>query len=104
MASSTSTSNKLVESALVASPELAENLRALTAVRELVAGLPRDAGADISPEVMRRIRGLNRSRSLLSSIASLGRAGAASRGRRGDLHARRGDHVDRRGHVSPAAA
>jgi hypothetical protein len=55
-----------VESALVASPELAENLRALAGVRELVAGLHRDACVDISPEVMRRIRGLSRSRSLLS--------------------------------------
>ena len=57
---------QVVESALVASPELAENLRALAAVRELVAGLPREACADISPQVMRRIRGLNRSRSLFT--------------------------------------
>jgi hypothetical protein len=57
---------QLVESALVASPALAENLRGLAAVRELVAGLHRDACADVSPAVMRRIRGLNRSRSPLS--------------------------------------
>jgi hypothetical protein len=57
---------QLVESALVASPALAENLRGLAAVRELVAGLHRDACADVSPAVMRRIRGLNRSRSLFS--------------------------------------
>jgi anti-sigma factor RsiW len=61
-----SNQQQAVESALVASPELAENLRVLAAVRELVAGLPRDACADVSPEVMRRIRGLNRSRSPLS--------------------------------------
>jgi hypothetical protein len=54
-----------VESALVASPRLAENLRALSAVRDLVAGLPRDAGVDVSPEVMRRIRSLGRSPSRL---------------------------------------
>ena len=58
---------QLVESALVASPELAENLRALATVRELVAGLHRDTCADISPAVMRRIRGLSRSRSALLS-------------------------------------
>jgi hypothetical protein len=56
----------VVDSALVASPDLVENLRALTAVRELVAGLHREACVDVSPEVMSRIRGLNRSRSLLS--------------------------------------
>ena len=51
---------QVVESALVASPEIAENLRALASVRELVAGLPRDACPDISREVMRRIRGAKR--------------------------------------------
>jgi hypothetical protein len=50
-----------VDSALVASARFAEDLRALTTVRDLVAGLPRDAGADVTPEVMRRIRGLSRS-------------------------------------------
>jgi hypothetical protein len=54
-----------VESALVASPRLSENLRALSTVRDLVAGLPRDAGVDVSPEVMRRIRSLGRSPSRL---------------------------------------
>jgi hypothetical protein len=61
-----SNQQQLVESAMVASPALAENLRGLAVVRELVAGLHRDAGADVSPAVMRRIRGLNRSRSLFS--------------------------------------
>jgi anti-sigma factor RsiW len=57
-----------VESALVASHELAENLRALTTVRELVAGLNREVCMDISPEVMRRIRGRHQSRSRLSPM------------------------------------
>ena len=59
-----------VESALVASPRLSENLRALSAVRDLVAGLPRDAGVDVSPEVMRRIRSLGRSPSRLGQSRS----------------------------------
>ena len=59
---------QVVESVLVASPDLAENLRALAGVRELVAGLQRDLGADVSPEVMSRIRRLNRSRSPLSPL------------------------------------
>jgi hypothetical protein len=58
----------MIESALVAAPELAENLRALAAVRELVAGLPREARVDISTKVMGRIRGRNRSRSPLAPL------------------------------------
>jgi hypothetical protein len=59
-----------VEAALVASPRLSENLRALSAVRDLVAGLPREAGVDVSPEVMRRIRSLGRSPSRLGQSRS----------------------------------
>ena len=71
-----------VESALVASPRLAENLRALTAVRDLVAGLPRDTGVDVAPEVMRRIRSLSRSRSRLSPSRVRAVSGPANRRRR----------------------
>ncbi len=53
---------QMVEWALVTKPELAENVRALTAVRDLVAGLQRNTCADISPQVMSRIGGLTRSR------------------------------------------
>jgi hypothetical protein len=56
-----------LESALVASPRLGENLRALSAVRDLVAGLPRDSGVDVSPAVMRRVRNLGRSPSRLGA-------------------------------------
>jgi len=45
-----------VESALVANPQLAEQLRRLTALRDLVAGLARDASVDVTPQVMERIR------------------------------------------------
>ena len=56
----------LVDSALVSSPELADRLRALTVVRDLVFGLPREAGVDVTPMVMSRIRLRRRSRSLFS--------------------------------------
>ena len=51
-----------VESALVSNPRLAEELRRLAAVRDLVAGLPRDSSVDVTRQVMERIRGLPRSR------------------------------------------
>jgi hypothetical protein len=51
-----------VDSALVASPELAERLRAISVVRDLVVGLHRDAGVDVAPMVMSRIRRRRQSR------------------------------------------
>jgi len=45
-----------VESALVSNPQLPEQLRGLTVVRDLVAGLARDTSVDVRPQVMRRIR------------------------------------------------
>jgi hypothetical protein len=45
-----------VESALIADPQLAEEVRSLALLRELVAGLPCEAPADVTARVMRRIR------------------------------------------------
>jgi hypothetical protein len=45
-----------VESAACADPQLAEELRSLAALRELVAGLPAEASPDVADRVMRRIR------------------------------------------------
>src|SRR5947209_14843149 len=45
-----------VESAAIADPRLAEELRGLAALRDLVAGLPRRAPADMTARVMRRVR------------------------------------------------
>ncbi|MFI5454697.1 MAG: anti-sigma factor family protein [Isosphaerales bacterium] len=45
-----------VESALVSNPQLAEQLRGLTVLRDLVAGLARDTSVDVAPRVMERIR------------------------------------------------
>src|SRR5262245_14668542 len=45
-----------VESAVVADPRLAEELRDLALLRELLAGLPRQAPADVTARVMRRVR------------------------------------------------
>jgi len=49
-----------VESALVSNPQLADQLRRLTVVRDLVAGLSRDASLDVTPQVMERIQGRRR--------------------------------------------
>jgi hypothetical protein len=45
-----------VESALIADPQLAEEVRSLAALRDLVAALPRDVPADVTARVMRRVR------------------------------------------------
>jgi hypothetical protein len=45
-----------VESAFVADPQLSEELRSLTLLRDLVAGLPREASPDVKFRVMRRVR------------------------------------------------
>ncbi len=45
-----------VESALFADPRLAEELRGLATLRDLLAGLPREAPADVTCRVMRRVR------------------------------------------------
>lgn len=58
---------QVVESALVADPHLAETLRHLTAVRDLFAGLSRDAPIDVTAPVMRRIRLRQRLRALLAA-------------------------------------
>ncbi len=54
-----------VESALVADPGLAEELRRLTAVRDLVAGLPREPSVDLAGAVMERVGALPRPRAWL---------------------------------------
>lgn len=56
-----------VDSVLVSSPELAERLRGLSVVRDLVAGLHREAAGDVVPAVMHRIRLRTRSRPLFTS-------------------------------------
>jgi hypothetical protein len=45
-----------VESALFADPQLADEVRNLALLRDLVAGLPRDVPADVTTRVMRRVR------------------------------------------------
>jgi hypothetical protein len=58
----------LVDSALVSSPELAERLRGLAVVRDLVVGLHRDSRIDVTAVVMNRIRPRRRSLSLFSPL------------------------------------
>ena len=57
-----------LESALAANAELAEKLRALTVVRDLIAGLPRDASIDVAARVMQRIRERGRGKGLLPTL------------------------------------
>lgn len=45
-----------VEAALLEDPRLAEELRGLTALRDLLAGLPREFPVDLTSRVMRRVR------------------------------------------------
>ncbi len=45
-----------VESALIADPQLAEEVRGLALLRDLVAGLPREVPEDVTSRVMRRVR------------------------------------------------
>jgi hypothetical protein len=52
-----------LESAMLADPQLAEELRKLVAVRDLVAGLPREASVNVAPQVMERVRSLASRRS-----------------------------------------
>jgi hypothetical protein len=49
-----------LESALVQNPQLAEKLRGLTLVRDLVAGLPHDRSVDITARVMNQIHSRER--------------------------------------------
>jgi anti-sigma factor RsiW len=55
-----------VESALVADPQLAENLRRLTILRDLLASWPCDASVDVTAPVLNRIRRRLRLRALLA--------------------------------------
>lgn len=59
---------QLLESAIVESPQLAEKLRGLTLVRDLVAGLPHDGSVDVSARVMQDIQARNRQRGFLPAI------------------------------------
>jgi hypothetical protein len=56
-----------VESALAADPQLADEVRSLAALRDLVAGLPCPVPADVTARVMRRVR----RRALLGPAASI---------------------------------
>ncbi len=53
---------QLVESAMIADPQLGEELRRLSLVRDLVAGLSHDASVDVSTAVLRRLRRKSRVR------------------------------------------
>ena len=66
----------LIESALVADSRLGEELRSLTAVRDLVAGLPRPAAVDVTSRVRDRIRGKSRVRRILSAMPGRVRSSA----------------------------
>jgi hypothetical protein len=60
--------HQAVESALVADPQLAEQLRHLTTVRELLAGLSRDDPVDVTGPVMNRIRMRAPLRAVLAAV------------------------------------
>ena len=62
----------VVESALVSDPQLGEELRSLTAVRDLLAGLPRPAAVDVTARVRARIPGKSRLQRILASGARPG--------------------------------
>jgi hypothetical protein len=57
-----------VERALDANPELAERLRGLTQVRDLVAALPHDGSIDVTGRVMQRIAARPGGRGLLPTL------------------------------------
>jgi anti-sigma factor RsiW len=57
-----------VESALVSNPHLAERLRGLTQVRDLVAGLPHDRSVDVTARVMQQIYARGRGRGFLPRL------------------------------------
>jgi hypothetical protein len=59
---------QLVESMLVARPHFADKLRDLTAVRDFVVGLDRDARVDVANDVMKRIRSRARPRLPLANF------------------------------------
>jgi hypothetical protein len=59
-----------VESALISNSQLAEKLRALTSLRDLVAGLSREAPVDVAPQVMARIKAVSRPRTVLPGFRS----------------------------------
>jgi len=58
----------LVESALVSDPQLGEELRSLTAVRDLLAGLPRPAAVDVTARVRARIPRKSRFQPILRMV------------------------------------
>ena len=57
-----------VESALAASPNLAERLRGLILVRDMVASLPQDGSIDVSARVMQQIQARRRQRGFLPTL------------------------------------
>ncbi len=59
-----------VESALISNPQLAEKLRALASLRDLVAGLSREVPVDVAPQVMARIKAVSRPRTVLPGFRS----------------------------------
>ena len=56
MASSARSSSRRSSRPCFADPQLAEELRSLALLRDLLAGLPREAPADVTSRVMRRVR------------------------------------------------
>lgn len=65
-----------VESALCADPRLVEDLRELAALRDLVAGLPREEPMDLTARVMRRVRHARRGRAARAIAWAPARAAA----------------------------
>jgi anti-sigma factor RsiW len=57
-----------VESAVIADPRLGEELRKLSLVRDLVAGLSHEASVDVSSAVLRRLHGRSRLRMIWSTM------------------------------------
>lgn len=68
--------HQAVESALCADPRLAEELRSLAALRDLVAGLPREEPTDLTARVMRRVRHARRGRAARAIAWAPARAAA----------------------------
>lgn len=68
--------HQAVESALCADPRLAEELRSLATLRDLVAGLPREEPTDLTARVMRRVRHARRGRAARAIAWAPARAAA----------------------------
>ena len=64
-----------VEAAVAASPHLAEKLRGLSTVRDMVAGLPHNGWVDVSSRVVQEIEARRRERGFLPHARAAGALG-----------------------------